>query len=110
MKIKVESCPGAKVLVLTGRLDTSTAPEAQKCFEELLEAGNSRLLADCTELDFVSSAGLRVLLLVSKRLKSTGGSFGLFGTNAAVREVLEISGFTAILRVFQERREALDAI
>ena len=62
---------------------------------------------DFTKLDYISSAGLRVLLGAAKTLLASGGSLGIFGLNPSVLEVFEISGFSTILAVYPSEAEAL---
>ena len=80
-------------MTISGRLDTSTAPQ----FEEFMAGNISKIDAltlDCAELDYVSSAGLRVLLAVQKRLK---GAFKLKNVCELVMEVFEMTGFVDVL-------------
>ena len=80
-------------MTLEGRLDTITAPDFQKRFEEEADGVRS-LVLDCTELTYVSSAGLRVLLTIRKSLT---GDLCLKQVSPTVMEVLEITGFADIL-------------
>jgi anti-anti-sigma factor len=66
------------------------------------------LLVDFKALDYISSAGLRVLLATAKRLSSEGGSLRICHLNDTVREVFEISGFSTIFSVFDTEAEALE--
>ncbi len=83
--------------VFSGRLDTVTAPEAEK---ELMPAldGVTELILDFAELDYISSAGLRVLLSLQKRMNKQG-SMMIRGANETVREIFEVTGFSDILTV-----------
>ena len=81
------------VLKTVGRLDTTTAPE----LENRLEAVNEKTVLDFSELEYISSAGLRVLLKTQKRLGAEG--FKLRGVGEVVQEVLDITGFTDILTI-----------
>lgn len=81
------------VLKTAGRLDTTTAPE----LENRLEAVNEKTVLDFSELEYISSAGLRVLLKTQKRLGAEG--FKLRGVGEVVQEVLDITGFTDILTI-----------
>lgn len=83
--------------VMHGRIDTSTAPEAEKILLSSLD-GVTDLVLDFEDIQYISSAGLRVLLLVYKRMK-TQGSLKLVKVGEVVREVLEITGFDELLNV-----------
>ncbi len=79
------------VLALTERLDTQTAPELEKAALEKLTAGGYMAL-DLTELTYISSAGLRVLLMLMKKSKAQNGKVALVGVKDMVGEILEESG------------------
>ena len=80
-----------------GRLDASSSIEAQKELERMLEADSSKLLVDLSGLEYISSAGLRVLLVVAKKMQQKGGKIVLAALTPNVKEVFEISGFSSIL-------------
>ena len=99
---------GAVALVaLAGKLDSNTSPQAQQALDAVLAGGAKKMAVDFTALDYISSAGLRVLLGTAKRLSGAGGSLRLFGLNDTVREVFDISGFSTILAVFATEADAL---
>lgn len=82
---------------LEGRLDTVTAPELEKALVELIP-DLTELKLDFTDLDYISSAGLRVLLAAQKAMNKQG-SMTLTHVNEAVMEILEVTGFTDILTI-----------
>jgi len=96
------------VVGVDGNLDTNTAPEAQRHLDGLQDGGVQKILVDFTDVDYVSSAGLRVLLATAKRISASGGSLRICGLNETVNEVFEISGFSMILNVFGSEAEALE--
>ena len=96
-----------KVLQFDGRLDTNTSPEAQVALDGLIGEGAQKILVDFEKLDYVSSAGLRVLLSTAKQLSRSGGELRLSNLNETVREIFEISGFDTLLSVFGSSQEAL---
>ncbi len=108
MNITTTEVEGVTIAEFEGNLDTNTAPDAEERLGELLEKGVTKILVDFTTLNYISSAGLRVLLVTTKRLGGTGGSMRLCGLNETVDEVFEISGFSTIFSVFGTRDEALD--
>ena len=81
---------------LEGRLDTITAPEFEKAIKESIE-GTKELVMDFEKLEYISSAGLRVLLTAQKYMNSTNGSMKVTNINETVREIFEVTGFTDIL-------------
>jgi anti-anti-sigma factor len=107
MDITTRTQNGVTVVAFTGNLDSNTSPQAQRALDAILVGGTRRMVADFTALDYISSAGLRVLLGTAKRLSGTGGALHLFGLNETVREVFDISGFSTILAVFATEADAL---
>jgi anti-anti-sigma factor len=106
VNITDETSNGATVVHLQGNLDTGTAPELQSHLDALIDAGASTVIADLSAVDFVSSAGLRVILATAKKLRPNG-TLRLFGLNASVREVFDVSGFATIIPIFDDRAAAL---
>ncbi len=95
------------IVALAGKLDSNTSPQAQQALDGILASGGQKMVVDFTALDYVSSAGLRVLLATAKRLSGAGGALHLFGLNETVREVFDISGFSTILAVYATEADAL---
>jgi anti-anti-sigma factor len=90
---------GFAVFALAGRLDTKTAPDFEKKLLELLKGGARRFVVDFSPTEYVSSAGLRVLVMLAKKLAGGEGRLVLCGMNDSIREVFEISGFTALFAI-----------
>ena len=111
MDITTRTQNGITLVVFAGSLDSNTSPKAQQALDGMLAAGARKMVVDCTALDYISSAGLRVLLGTTKRRRGGGGGAGsalrLFGLNDTVREVFDISGFSTILAVFATEADAL---
>jgi stage II sporulation protein AA (anti-sigma F factor antagonist) len=95
------------VCALSGQLDSRAAADLERQLTADLSQGPSCLLVDCADLEFVTSAGLRVLLLVGKRLDAAGGCLALCSLNASTRQVLDIAGFGAIFAIRRDREDAL---
>lgn len=108
MEISTRTSNDIHIVAIAGSLDSATAPEAQKALDAVV-AGAKKVALDFSQLDYISSAGLRVLLGVAKKLRSSGGTLGMFGLNQSVREVFEISGFSSILSVYPSEAEAVAA-
>lgn len=85
-------------LTLSGRLDTTTSPDFQKMLLTEIEAGCTVVL-DCTDLSYVSSAGLRVLLIGQKTVTASGQTMTLRHVPETVMEVLDMTGFSDILTI-----------
>jgi len=107
MKFESRTIDQVTVVEMEGNLDTNTSVDAQEQINELISGGAMKLVVDFAAVDFVSSAGLRVLLATAKRLGGSGGSLRICGLNDEVNEVFEISGFSTILDVFPSQDAAL---
>ncbi|MGM9552297.1 MAG: STAS domain-containing protein [Clostridia bacterium] len=92
---KIEN--GNVTLTIKGRLDTTTAPELDKTLDDVL-GGTKELVFDMTGLEYISSAGLRVILKAQKAM-NTQGSMKLMGVNDSIMEVFDITGFLDILTI-----------
>lgn len=95
------------VLQLKGRIDANSAKALEQFCQERLDEGSTKLVMDFQFVDFISSAGLRVILLVAKRLEPREGSVKLSGLNASLRDVFEISGFSKLFVLTTTVDEAL---
>ena len=110
MGIRSETIGGVLVVLPGGRIDSSNAGVFEQAVLGPVEAGQMRLVLDFAELDYISSAGLRVVMMAAKRLNSANGRMALCGLNESIREVFEISGFLRILTVLNTREEALAGV
>ena len=101
-----------KVLVLkpAGRLDSNTIGAAETEMFAYLEKGETRIVLDLSDLEYISSSGLRLVLMMGKRLSFKGGKLALCGLKPHIREVFEISGFISILTVVDTRPAAEAAV
>ncbi len=108
MQILIKTTNEVTVLAFEGKLDTLTSPDAQQQLTRSIEEGEKRFLVNFEKLDYISSAGLRVLLAAAKQLKGIDGELRICSLNEVVGEVFDISGFTTIFKVFGSEAEALD--
>jgi anti-anti-sigma factor len=103
LTMNVTKADGKYLVKLSGYLDTNSAPDFQTRVEELsieaLDAGGLNLDIDMEEVAFVSSAGLRVLLLATKIAKRQKGSVVVRNVKDSIKEVLDMTGFSSILDV-----------
>lgn len=97
LNINKEQNGGLLTVALEGRLDTVTAPELESELTASLD-GAEELVLDMKDLEYISSAGLRVLLSAQKNMSSKG-SMKLINVNETVMEILEVTGFTDILTI-----------
>ena len=101
---------GQSVVSLSGRLDAVTSPVCEQKFRDLVGGGALGIVVYFENLEYISSAGLRALLLLAKLLKEKGGKVCLAGAKQNVRSVLEMSGFTNIFQIRDTVAEALTSV
>ena len=107
IQIKESSSNDIRILELDGRLDSFSADELGDRVAKLIETGSTRFLFDLAPLTYISSAGLRVFLGTAKQLDNTKGKFALCSLRTEVKEIFDISGFTALFEIFPSREDAL---
>lgn len=109
MEIREEQAGEAVVLVPLARVDSSTAKAFEARVLAAVNAGAPKILIDFAELDYISSAGLRVVLVGAKMTRG-GRKFALCGMKPNIREIFDVSGFAKILAIYSDRAAALSAI
>ena len=110
LEIQTKNEAGAMVVAIAGRLDTVTAPQFERTMDELIAGGEIALVIDFDGLDYISSAGLRGLLVTARKLKGAGGQVRFANVRGMVKGVFDISGFGSILPVDDSVAAALDRI
>lgn len=95
------------VLEPVGHLDTRTANSFEKRIVELLGMNEKKFIVDLVSTEYISSAGLRVLLMLAKKVDGADGELILASLNDSVREVFEIAGFTGVFTIAANRAEAV---
>jgi anti-anti-sigma factor len=108
VEIRKETMNGVTVLAPVGRIDSNSAREVEEALLPLFDAGTP-VLVDFAALNYISSAGLRVLLLAARKSKTTGVPLTLVGMTTAVDEVFRISGFDKLFDIQADRAAALSA-
>ena len=110
MEIGEEKADGALVIAPVGRVDSVSSGELERHVVARLDAGARRVVIDMAGVEYISSAGLRVLLVAAKRLKPPVGALELCGLGPSVRTVLELAGFTSLFTIEPARAQALARI
>ncbi len=98
------------IFTLNGRLDSNTSPEFDEKITESIENGTRFIVVDCKNLDYITSAGLRILNKTAKKLKQLDGKIVLCSMEDYVREVFEISGFDTFLPIVPDLEAALEKL
>jgi anti-anti-sigma factor len=109
METRIPPRAGWTLVSLAGRLDMTSAGPLEQELEGLIAAGARRLAIDMSRLDYLSSAGLRTLLIAARRLQEAGGTLALIGLRGMVKEVLEIAGLANVFPCYADEREMLAA-
>jgi anti-sigma B factor antagonist len=109
MDVTIKSFGDVAVIQLVGSLDGKTAPDVQR--EVLPSAeGQSKVILDMTGVSFVSSAGLRILLLLYRQLKARGGKIALVGTSADIKDVMSNTGLINFFLVAESLEGGIAAL
>lgn len=109
MEIKIDTQNGVSVVKVKGNLDGTTAQQAQDTIVPLL-LNKSMIVFDMEECPYVSSAGLRVLLVIAKKLANIGGKGALANVPEEVKDVMEMTGFDNIFKTFKSVAEAEETV
>ena len=107
MNITTRDVNDVKVVAIEGELDLDSSAEAEKQLTQMREDGIKKMLLDLEKLEFISSAGLRVMLATAQELKAAGGDLRVCNLNETVKEVFEVSGFNTLLMVLDNEAKAL---
>jgi anti-anti-sigma factor len=107
MEVKGQKQDDFFVVNVSGRMDAVSAPKFEKACLEWLEQGESQFLADLEGLEYMSSAGLRSILIVGKKVKSAGGKLSFCSLSPNVAHVFSISNFASMFTVHDSFEKAL---
>jgi anti-anti-sigma factor len=99
MQIAEARRDGVIAVVPAGRIDTTSAPALEEHLNALLAGGARRVVVDFSRVDYISSAGLRVMLLVARRMKDSNGRLALCAFPEPVRQVFQLAGFLPLFTV-----------
>jgi anti-sigma B factor antagonist len=107
VEITTTNRENATIIAITGRVDTATAPALEQAINKEIELGHRKILLNFSQVTYISSGGLRVLLATAKKLKSPDDRFALSGLSAEVHKILRLAGFTSIFSIYPAEGEAL---
>jgi anti-anti-sigma factor len=109
LTIVTNDVSGHKIVRVAGQIDSATAPRFEKHLQEVL-GKSPRFGLDCGGVDYVSSAGIRVLISTAKQVKGMAGRFEMFALTPGVSRMIEISGLTTILSIRSSEKDTLEAL
>ena len=110
MGINIDEHPNALVVFVAGKIDASNSPKIEKEIASYTATVQKLVILDLKGLEYMSSAGLRVVLISAKNLKAKGQGLLISGLQGPVKDVFELSGFYSIFKIFQTVEDALNSI
>lgn len=110
MEIKESTSNHITVLAIIGRLDGLTSQELEPRIAAFLAAEKKHLVFDCSELTYVSSAGLRVFLSGAKKIQIASGKLAFSSLQPSILEVFQLSGFTTLFAIHEDTAAAIASL
>jgi anti-sigma B factor antagonist len=109
MKIETRNVYDVLVVDMSGRLDSTSSGDAGDRIVDIAKGAHKRVLLNLEKLEYVSSAGLRVILRGAKLLQGNRGELKICNASGLVRNVLETSGFNSLIKIYDTEKEAFSA-
>jgi anti-anti-sigma factor len=97
-------------LYLKGRLDNNNAQSLEDNLMKLIDDGARQLIIDCSQIEYINNAGLRVLLNVARRILNVDGRIALHSLSQPAKEMFDKTGFSMASRIYDTREEAIAGI
>lgn len=110
LNVQEQEVNGVKILRLEGRVDAISSITLEKKLKDFVSLQHVHVILDFTKVDYLSSAGMRLLLSMTKKLKHHGGMFALFAIHDDVMEIIKMAGFEKILYIYPLEKEAVAAV
>lgn len=110
MKLHTHKEKNVMIVLVKGRIDATTAPEFENHLSDFISKGENKLLLNFSELEYISSAGLRSILASAKKLKDLDGKIWFAGLKGPVEEVFKISGFLSLFKAYDSEEAALKEV
>ncbi len=107
MNIETRELKHVSVVKISGRVDSGTAPDMERALQGLIDADRNQIVLDLRDTEYMSSAGLRVLVSMLKAAKKNGGDLRLTQLSSRVKEVLELAGLTPVFTIHGDLVEAV---
>ena len=107
MEIIEEKQDDIMIITITERLDTLSSVTLEDKLLDTINKNQSKIIIDFSQLDFISSSGLRVLLTAGKQMKSAQGKLVLCSLKDHVKEVFDVAGFSMLFKMFSSREESI---
>ncbi len=110
MEIKTRKESKAMIVTPNGRMDAISSPEVEKTVVDIISKGEKFIILNMENIDYISSAGLRVVLTIAKNSKTAGGEAYITGLRPSVEEIFKLTGFQNLLKIFANDEEALSKL
>jgi anti-sigma B factor antagonist len=110
MNIETRELKHVSVVKISGRVDSATAPQVEAALHDLIDSGRHQVVLDLQGVEYMSSAGLRVLVTMLKAAQKSGGDLKLAQPSVRVKEVLDLSGLTPVFNVYDDVVGAVGAV
>ena len=107
MNLNVTTSDDCTLVSVIGRIDTINAGEFETSMIQIIEKGCPKLILDCSGLTYISSSGLRIFLVIQKKMRALKGHFSLCNLSPSIKEIFDISGFSSIFSVLPARDSEL---
>jgi anti-sigma B factor antagonist len=107
MEIQTHEYKRVAVLSITGRIDSATSAEFEAALQEVIGRGKRNLILDMSQVEFLSSSGLRVLVTTLKSLRKSGGELCIAQPSQRARDAIDIAGLDVLFRFFDDRESAI---
>jgi anti-anti-sigma factor len=107
MEVTNEKTNGIYIIKISGKLDSYTSAEFEKHLISPINSGEKKILIDCSALDYISSAGLRVLLVGARLLKDAGGKIIFTSMKEHIYQIFEIAGFIPLFEIYPSTEDAV---
>ena len=106
MNVEASYSGNTAVASVSGRVDSANAKDFDQALRDIIDRGSTSLVVDCNDLKYMSSAGLRVLLIAIRKTNAAGGGLALCRVPEHIREVLEVSGFVRLTSIHDSAEAA----
>tara|TARA_B100000989_G_C19361786_1_gene393597 strand:- start:128 stop:472 length:345 start_codon:yes stop_codon:yes gene_type:complete len=107
IKFQIEESGDVKIFRIDGRLDATSAPKLENALEQACSKGFLKIILDLADMEYLSSAGIRLILSLTKKLDNLNGGLRLCSISEDVMEIIKMAGFERILNIYPTENEAL---
>jgi len=102
--------PGPEIMEVMGYLDSNTAPQIEEDVMLCIQSGSREMILDCARLNYITGAGMRAMLTMSRAMRAVEGRFGVCGLQPQVKAMLEACGYDRIIPIYESRDEAVTTL